>query len=385
MIQVPTSARLGVGSGEGTAGVDVSPAVVGGVEVGDGVAVGVDDGVTVGVGEGVGVGVLVGVGVFVGAGVGVGSGSSPHAPRKRATVMIVQTRDAVFISSGTCALARFREAFLVYTNTSARIVDSHVRGNDGCGRLPLSCILTHRDSFYFRQHRTSPRTRLMELIADLQTSARHAQAALFSPDGGELITVGQDPAVKVWTAPGFELVRSLEGHGKSVNCAALTGDMQTLVTGSTDRTVRVWDFRKGTLLRTHKGHTNTVAAVRVSPDGRWAVSASYDGTVRLWPMQDDGDSVVLKGHKRNVISVEFVDGGATLASAGIGGEILLWDVESGEAIGALGGIRPRPAPCNSIRAVSGCGRSATTGRYLCTRWPNGRLSGRSTLPRSAPS
>ena len=99
----------------------------------------------------------------------------------------------------------------------------------------------------------------MELIADIQTSVRHAQGALFSADGGELITVGQDPAVKVWTVPGFELARSLEGHDKSVNCAALTDDLGTLVTGSTDRTVRVWDFRRGTLLRTLKGHTNTVA------------------------------------------------------------------------------------------------------------------------------
>ena len=65
----------------------------------------------------------------------------------------------------------------------------------------------------------------MELIVDLQTSARHAQAALFSPDGAELITVGQDPAVKVWTVPEFELARSLDGHDKSVNCAALTGDI----------------------------------------------------------------------------------------------------------------------------------------------------------------
>ena len=63
----------------------------------------------------------------------------------------------------------------------------------------------------------------MQFIADLQTSARHAQAALFSPDGAELITVGQDPAVKVWTVPEFELARSLDGHDKSVNCAALDG------------------------------------------------------------------------------------------------------------------------------------------------------------------
>ena len=177
----------------------------------------------------------------------------------------------------------------------------------------------------------------MELIADLQTSARHAQGVLFSCDGAELITVGQDPAVKVWTVPGFELARSLDGHDKSVNCAALTEDCGTLVTGSTDRTVRVWDFRKGTLLRTHKGHTNTVAGIRISPDGRWAASASYDGSVRLWPLQGDEDVKVLKGHKRNVVSVEFVDGGATLASAGVGGDILLWDVESGETVGALEG------------------------------------------------
>ncbi len=178
----------------------------------------------------------------------------------------------------------------------------------------------------------------MELIADLQTSARHAQGAIFSPDGSELITVGQDPAVKVWTSSNFEPARSLEGHTKSVNCTALTGDARTLVTGSTDKTVRIWDYRAGELLRTLKGHRNTIAAVKVSPDGGWAASASYDGSVGVWSMEsDDVEPRMLKGHKRNVVSVEFLDGGATIASSGIGGEILLWDVESGEAIGTLAG------------------------------------------------
>ena len=74
----------------------VGAAIVGGVDVGDGVAVGVGDGVAVGVGEGVGVGVLVGAGVFVGSGAGVGSGSSPHA-RRRAVKMKTQTREVILM------------------------------------------------------------------------------------------------------------------------------------------------------------------------------------------------------------------------------------------------------------------------------------------------
>ena len=177
----------------------------------------------------------------------------------------------------------------------------------------------------------------MNLVAEIQTSPRHAQSALFSPDGAEMITVGQDPGVKVWIVDGFDLARTLEGHEKSVNCAAFTPDGCTLVTGSTDRTVRVWDYRASSLLRTLNGHKNTVAAVRVSPDGRWTASASYDGTVRLWPMQDGEDAKTLRVHKRNVTSVAFGSDSATCVSAGIDGNILVWDVASGEMVGPIDG------------------------------------------------
>ena len=177
----------------------------------------------------------------------------------------------------------------------------------------------------------------MNLVAEIQTSPRHAQSALFSPDGAEMVTVGQDPGVKVWSVDGFDLVRTLQGHEKSVNCAAFTTDGRTLVTGSTDRTVRVWDYRASSLLRTLKGHKSTIASVKVSPDDRWAASASYDGTVRLWPMQDGEDSTVLAGHKRNATSVAFSGDSATLLSAGIDGTILAWDVASGKMISPLDG------------------------------------------------
>lgn len=177
----------------------------------------------------------------------------------------------------------------------------------------------------------------MNLVAEIQTSERHAQSVIFSPDGAEMVTVGQDPDVKVWSVDGFEMARTLQGHEKSVNCAAFTPDGCALVTGSTDRTVRVWDYGASSLLRTLNGHRNTVAAVRVSPDGGWVASASYDGTARLWPMQDGEDARVLKGHKRNVTSVAFGGDGARLVSAGIDGNILVWHVASGELIAPLDG------------------------------------------------
>lgn len=152
-----------------------------------------------------------------------------------------------------------------------------------------------------------------------------------------MVTVGQDPEVKVWSVDGFDLVRTLQGHEKSVNCAAFANDGRTLVTGSTDRTVRVWDYRAASLLHTLKGHKNTIASVDVSPDDRWTASASYDGTVRLWPMQGVEDSTVLRAHKRNVTSVAFTGDSAALLSAGIDGNILAWDVASGKMISPLDG------------------------------------------------
>ena len=177
----------------------------------------------------------------------------------------------------------------------------------------------------------------MKLVADIQTSRRHAQAALFTPDGGEMITVGLDPAVKVWSVPSFELARMLEGHDKSVNGLALSSDGKTLVTGSTDKTVCVWDYRSGELLRTLKGHRNTVVAAKISPDDEWIATSSYDGTIRLWPMSGDGDAVVLKDRPKNVTSVAFAADGRTMASAGLGSDILLWDMSTHEIADKLDG------------------------------------------------
>ena len=105
-VSMMPAAESCAGVGEELGGVAVGPVAVWGVGegkgdgVGIGVAVGVGIGVAVGVGEGVVVGVLVGDGVFVGRGVGVGSGSSPHAPRRRAAIMDAATRDAAFMARG---------------------------------------------------------------------------------------------------------------------------------------------------------------------------------------------------------------------------------------------------------------------------------------------
>ena len=51
----------------------------------------------------------------------------------------------------------------------------------------------------------------MKLIAEIQSSLRYAQALLFTSDGTEMATAGQDPAIKVWSVPEFDLVRALRG------------------------------------------------------------------------------------------------------------------------------------------------------------------------------
>jgi hypothetical protein len=67
------------------------------------------------------------------------------------------------------------------------------------------------------------------------------------------------------------------------HCALLTPDGGMLVTGGEDRIVRAWDVRTGQVLLALEWHRTAVCGLAFSADGRLLASGSRDGAVRLWP------------------------------------------------------------------------------------------------------
>ncbi|GIX03530.1 MAG: hypothetical protein KatS3mg113_0536 [Planctomycetaceae bacterium] len=75
---------------------------------------------------------------------------------------------------------------------------------------------------------------------------------------------------------------TLVGHQAPVYAAVFTPDGLNLISASFDRTLRLWDVSARTTRRVFSGHTGLVLSVALSPDARQCASGSLDNSIRLW-------------------------------------------------------------------------------------------------------
>lgn len=216
---------------------------------------------------------------------------------------------------------------------------------------------------------------------------------LFSPDGKEMLSVGEDKVVRFWdTATGKPMpqrhIRGQAGEGAEGKpyAAALSPDGNVLAVGGFirrptlqkddkgnpvfDYVVRLLDPHTGRQTRllsgphnailslafsskgsnlaagsadpavtvwdlatgaaqANKDHEKAVYGVAFSPDGGQVASVSSDKTVRIWDLAQNR-SRLLKGHDAVVRCVAWSPDGQTLATGGFDRTIRLWDPDGGK-------------------------------------------------------
>jgi WD40 repeat protein len=108
----------------------------------------------------------------------------------------------------------------------------------------------------------------------------------YSPDGGELLTAGDDRVIRIWNAQSREEVLCLSGHSDGILSLACSPDGRRLVSGGRDNTVRVWDRATGSCVHVLRRHSFNVAGVTFDGRGETVASASWDHSVILWNVAD---------------------------------------------------------------------------------------------------
>jgi WD40 repeat protein/tRNA A-37 threonylcarbamoyl transferase component Bud32 len=164
-------------------------------------------------------------------------------------------------------------------------------------------------------------------------------AVAVAPDGGTLVTGGEDGRVKVWDANTGRLRLTLNAHHAEVRNVEISSDGALLVTSSPDGTAKLWNLATGALVRSFEGHGAAVRAARFAPDGRHLLTAARDATVRIWDLDRDVSPITFVAHDLPLWTARWSPDGQHVVTASSDATARVWDARSGKRQFTLVGHR----------------------------------------------
>lgn len=169
-------------------------------------------------------------------------------------------------------------------------------------------------------------------ILKQQGHFNNMRVVIYSPDGQNIATGGEDGKVKLWSSQSSFCFVTFSEHTAAVTGLAFTQSGRAIISSSLDGTVRAFDL---TRYRNFKTLTSTrptqFSCVTVDSSGELVASGSQDShDVYLWSLQTGRLLEVLAGHEGPVVSVQFSSqpGSTMMVSTGWDGTVKVWDAIS---------------------------------------------------------
>ena len=154
--------------------------------------------------------------------------------------------------------------------------------------------------------------------------------AVWSPDGGQVATVGEDKTIKLWRVMDGRLLRtfpadvnSSSGHSALITSVTFSPDGRTIASASTDNTLKLWRVSDGVLLETIRGYDKQINQIVFDRDGE-TIAVLGDTSIPRLLTRDGIVEQELSGHQAQVNDIVFSLNGNWIATASDDGTAILW-------------------------------------------------------------
>jgi len=169
------------------------------------------------------------------------------------------------------------------------------------------------------------------IIAEFDGHNGTITSLVFSPDGSQLLSAGDDGQIVVWDVGSGECIWQVDDNDTRAQALFSPDGTQIISSGYQDQ-VRLWDRESGELVETITTDQNQVYPIAVHPDGEQLAIGAFDGTLTIVSLTDvDTDPLSLEGHPRGILSLTW--SGDQLISGDFEGNLLIWDTTTGENLG----------------------------------------------------
>jgi len=160
----------------------------------------------------------------------------------------------------------------------------------------------------------------------------NVSAAVFSPDGRYIATVGANNEAHLWDAADGALLAIYRGFLSSAVKVAVSPDSKRLLTTSAYDSPRVWAIPVRTQTELPSGHSARIRSAAFSPNNKRFVTASEDGTAKIWDLASGKRLVNLNEHVGTVTSAVFDPSGARVLTADEDHTARTWDAATGKLL-----------------------------------------------------
>ncbi|MCK4761401.1 MAG: AAA-like domain-containing protein [Candidatus Aminicenantes bacterium] len=155
-----------------------------------------------------------------------------------------------------------------------------------------------------------------------------------SPDGKTVLALEYNGTMRLWNADtGKQIGMPITHNNIGVLSAVFSHNGGILLTGDGDGAVRLWWADTGKSFGTPMRHNGPVHAVAFSPDDRFMITGSDDLTARLWRVDNSEPVGRPMQHDSWVREVVFSPDGERVLTSSAGNKVRLWKTKTGSSIG----------------------------------------------------